>query len=243
MSTAPPISQTDSPPPHFPVPPLQAGDRLTRAEFERRYNATPWIRKAELIEGVVYVPSPVNHSNHGLQHFDLNAWLGFYAALTPGVEGGCESTVRLDLDNEPQPDGFLSILPSHGGRVKRTEDGYLEGGPELVGEVAASSVSYDLHAKLNVYRRNGVLEYIVWRVLDKQIDWFMLREGQYERVMPDANGTVRSRTLSGLWLDVAAMIRGDMATVMKVLQQGLESTEHAEFVARLQQVAENATPR
>jgi Uma2 family endonuclease len=236
----PPISPPDSHASQFPVPPLQAGDRLTRAEFERRYDATPWIRKAELIEGVVYVPSPVRDEQHGVQHFNLNTWLGFYSALSPGVIGGCESSLRLDLDNEPQPDNLLRILPNHGGRAKRSADGYLEGGPELVGEVAASSVSYDLHDKLKVYRRNGVLEYIVWRVLDKQIDWFILHEGQYERLTPDANGIVRSRTLPGLWLDVAAMIRGDMATVMKVLQQGLESSEHAEFVARIQQVAENA---
>ena len=189
------------------------------------------------------MPSPVKHNQHGVQHFDLNSWLGFYRALTPGVEGGCESTVRLDLDNEPQPDGFLSILPSHGGRAKRTEEGYLEGGPEVVAEVAASSVSYDLHAKFNAYRRNGVFEYIVWRVLDNQIDWFILREGQYERLAPDAQGIVRSRALPGLWLDVAAMIRGDMATVMTVLQQGLESKDHSEFVARLQRVADTASPR
>lgn len=243
MSTAPPISQSDSSPPHLAIPPLQAGDRLTRAEFERRYDATAWIRKAELVEGVVYVPSPVRDEQHGVQHFNLNTWLGFYSALSTGVVGGCESSLRLDLDNEPQPDNLLRILPSHGGRAKRSEDGYLEGGPELVGEVAASSVSYDLHDKLNVYRRNGVLEYIVWRVLDKQIDWFILRDGQYERLTTDADGIVRSSSLPGLWLDAAAMIRGDMATVMKVLQQGLESTEHAEFVAHLRQVAENAESR
>ncbi len=242
MSTAPPISQPDLPASQFSVPPLQGGDRLTRAEFERRYDASPWLRKAELIEGVVYLPSPVKDNQHGVQHFDLNSWLGFYRALTPGVVGGCESTVRLDLDNEPQPDSLLRILPSHGGRAKRSEDGYLEGGPELIAEVAASSVSYDLHDKLNVYRRNGVLEYIVWRVLDKQIDWFILREGQYETLTPDANGIIRSRTLAGLWLDAAAMIRGDMATVMKVLQQGLESTEHAEFVIHLQRATDNPKP-
>jgi Uma2 family endonuclease len=243
MSTAPSISQTDSPAPHFPVPPLQAGDRLTRAEFERRYDATPWIRKAELIEGVVYVPSPVKDDQHGVQHFNLNTWLGFYSALSPGVVGGCESSLRLDFDSEPQPDGLLRILPSHGGRVKRTEDGYLEGGPELVGEVAANSVSYDLHDKFNAYRRNGVVEYIVWRVLDNQLDWFILRDGQYEPLTPDADGIVRSRTFPGLWLDVAAMLRGDLGTVMKVLQQALESSEHAEFVARLQQVAKHAETR
>jgi Uma2 family endonuclease len=219
------------------VPPLMNGDRLTRAEFERRYDATPGIKKAELIEGVVYVPSPVTHDQHGKQHFNLNGWLTYYCALTPGVEGGCESSIRLDWDNEPQPEGFLRILTTHGGRTKITEDGYLVGAPELIAEVTASSASFDLHAKLNAYRRNGVREYIVWRVLDRQIDWFVLIQGKYERLPLESGGLYKSREFPGLWLDAAAIIRGDMATVMKVLQQGLESPQHAEFVATLERAA------
>jgi Uma2 family endonuclease len=215
------------------IPELEHGDRLTRAEFERRYQAMPQLKKAELIEGEVYMPSPVRIRRHSGPHFHLITWLGVYTSASPGVEGGDNSTVRLDLDNEPQPDGLLFIDPARGGQARISEDDYIESAPELVGEIASSSASYDLHAKLNVYRRSGVREYIVWRVLDRQIDWFVLREGSYERKPPDADGILRSEVFPGLWLDAAAMIEGNPARVLAVLQQGLGSAEHAAFVARL----------
>src|SRR5215510_5588951 len=215
------------------VPPLENGDTLTRAEFERRYEAMPHLKKAELIEGVVYVPSPVRHRYHGHQHAHLLNWLGHYEVGTPGVEVSGNVTVRLDLDNEPQPDVLLFIDPACGGQARIDADGYIEGAPELVAEVAASSASYDLHAKPRVYRSNGVREYIVWRVLDKEIDWFVLRAGQYERLPVDAEGLYRSEVFPGLWLDPAALLRGDLATVLTVVQRGLASPEHDAFAARL----------
>jgi len=215
------------------VLPLENGDVLTRAEFERRYEAMPHLKKAELIEGVVYVPSPVRHRYHGHQHTHLIGWLVQYEANTPGVEASDNVTVRLDLDNEPQPDALLFIDPACGGQACIDADGYIEDAPELVAEVAASSASYDLHAKLRVYRRNGVREYIVWRVLDQEIDWFVLRAGQYERLPLDAAGLYRSEAFPGLWLDPAALLRGDLATVLAIVQRGLASPEHAAFATRL----------
>ena len=164
----------------------------------------------------------------------LSDVLGQYAAGTPGVEVSDNSTVRLDLDNEPQPDALLLIDPACGGQTRFSTDDYIEGSPELVAEVASSSVSYDLHAKLHVYRRNGVREYIVWRVLEQAIDWFVLRAGQYERLPVDAQRTgCGAQVFPGLWLDPAALVRSDLATVLAIVQQGLGSPEHATFVARL----------
>jgi Uma2 family endonuclease len=216
------------------IPPLENGDRLTRAEFMRRYDAMPALKKAELVEGVVYVPSPVRHKYHGRQHLHILNWIGHYEAGTQGVEGSDNSTILLDLDNAPQPDAILFIQPEHGGRVKINEDGYIEGGPDLVAEVAASSASYDLHDKLNSYRRNGVREYIVHRVLDQQVDWFVLKDGRFEALEISPDGLFRSTVFPGLWLDPAALVRGDLATVLAVVQQGLNSPEHATFAAGLQ---------
>src|SRR5438552_2202490 len=180
------------------LPPLEPGDRLTRAEFERRYEAMPHLKKAELIEGIVYVAGPVRLRRHGGPHAHVVGWLGTYEAGTPGVVVANNSTVRLDLDNETQPDALLLIVPALGGQAVISEDDYVEGAPEWVAEVASSSASYDLHAKLNVYRRNGVREYIVWRVLDREVDWFVLREGQYERLAADDAGWFRSTVFPGL---------------------------------------------
>src|SRR5437660_6582278 len=182
------------------VPPLESGDHLTRAEFERRYDAMPGLTKAELIEGVVYMPSPVSVDHDG-PHFDLITWLGTYRAATPGVRGGDNGSLRLDLDNMPQPDAYLMILPSHGGQARIGADRYVAGGPELLAEVAASSASYDLHVKLDAYRRNEVREYVVWRVLDQAVDWFVLREGRYELLLVDEAGLYKSEVFPGLWLD------------------------------------------
>jgi hypothetical protein len=223
------------------VPPLEQGDHLTRDEFERRYDAMPELKKAELIEGVVHMPSPVRVDWHASQHFDLITWLGVYRANTPGVRGADNATVRLDLDNEPQPDAFLFIEPALGGQAQVSPDGYLVGAPEWVGEVAASSVSIDLNTKLRIYHRNGVREYLVWRVQDLAIDWFILRQSTYVPLPLNAAGHYQSEVFPGLWLDPGALTRFDLAAVLQVLQQGLASPEHATFVAKLQQ-ARKPTP-
>ncbi len=219
------------------VPPLENGDRLTQAEFERRYEAAPALRKAELIEGVVYMPSPVRLRLHGRPHAHLNAWLSLYEAKTPGVVVGDNSTIRLDLDNEPQPDVLLLIDPALGGQAQISADDFVEGAPELVAEVASSSASYDVSVKKKAYRRNGVREYVVWRVLDREIDWYVLREGAYEELSPDHAGVARSEVFPGLWLDVKAMVGGDLSGVVEVLDRGLASAEHAALVTRLSSAA------
>lgn len=215
------------------VPPLEPGDRLSRSEFERRYEAMPHLRKAELIQGVVHMPSPVRLRRHGNPHARFVTWLGNYEAVTPGVITGDNSTARLDLENEPQPDALLLIDPEHGGQAQISADDYVESAPELVGEIASSSVSYDLHVKLESYRRNGVKEYIVWRVLDRDIDWFVLRGGAYEKLAPDNEGLLKSTVFPGLWLDAAALIQGDLARVLAVVQLGTANPEHAAFVRKL----------
>jgi len=210
--------------------PLETGDRLTRAEFERRYHAMPNLKKAELIEGVVYMPSPVRYKAHGKPHSNINGWLFNYAVATPNVELCDNSTLRLDQDNEPQPDLILRINEAHGGKSIVTPDDYLEGSPELIVEIASSSASYDLHEKLNVYRRNGVQEYIVWRVYDGQIDWFSLQDEQYVSLQPDEAGVIESQIFPGLRLNVAAMLAGDLAKVLAGLQDGINSEAHAAFL-------------
>lgn len=216
------------------IPPLQPGDHLSVAEFLRRYQAMPEVKKAELIDGVVYLPSPVSHKGHGGPHFDLIGWLGFFCAYTSGVVGCDNTTLRLELGlNMPQPDAFLRILPEYGGQTRSGSDGYLVGGPELIGEVAASSASYDLHVKLTAYQRNRVQEYVVWRVLDRAIDWFVLRGGKFKPLAVGKNGLLQSEVFPGLWLEAKALIRGDLARVLHVVQKGLASKEHRKYVASL----------
>ena len=228
------MNHVNGKPTNLAVPRLENGDRLTRFEFERRYEAMPKPCKAELVEGVVFMASPIRWFSHGGPHIDMNTWLGAYRAATPGTDAADNSTIRLDLDNVPQPDAVLMILPQCGGQAIFTSDDYVERAPELVVEVAASSVSLDLGSKLQAYRRNGVREYIVWRVLDQAIDWFILRNGAYVPLSGDPTGLLKSEKFPGLWLNVAAMLQRDLATVLMVLQQGLASPEHSQFVADLE---------
>jgi Uma2 family endonuclease len=216
------------------TPPLNSGDRLSRAEFERRYGAHPEFKKAELIEGVVYMPSPVRFESHGEPHGWLITWLGVYIAATPAVRLGDNTTVRLDLENEVQPDAFLCLDPVQRGRSRITEDDYLEGPPELIVEIAASSAAYDLHDKKHVYQRSGVQEYIAVQVYEQRVDWFALREGVYETLTPDQAGVLRSEVFPGLWLQPMALWPGDLAAMLATLQQGLASPEHTALVAQLQ---------
>lgn len=215
--------------------PLESGDRLTRPEFERRYLASPHIRKAELIEGVVYVASLVRATRHGRPHAIIMTWLGDYCTATPGVDLLDNATVRLDADNEPQPDALLRIEPEVGGNSSISEDDYIEGAPELIVEVAASSASYDLNDKLNAYRRNGVREYMVWQIYENQVDWFILQEGRYVPLVADEQSIIRSQVFPGLWLSVNGLRQRNRTEILAVLQEGLQTAEHQAFVERLSQ--------
>ena len=174
--------------------------------------------------------SPLRIRSHGEPHGNLIGWLWTYKTVTPGIVLGDNPTVRLDPDNEPQPDAVLFIP---GRQATISEDDYIEGAPELVLEVAASSVAIDLHDKKRAYRRSGVREYIVWRTLDSQVDWFVLKADEYVCQLPDEQGIVRSDTFPGLWLAVSALLSGEMTTVLAVLQQGLNSPEYKAFVQQL----------
>jgi Uma2 family endonuclease len=222
--------------------PLFAGDRLSRAEFERRYQAHPEIKKAELIEGVVYMPSPVKYRRHGTPHLFLNTWVGTYLAYTPRVEGSDNATVRLDNQNEPQPDILLRLDRKLGGRSFVGPDDYLEGAPELVIEIAATSASYDMHDKKLVYARNGVREYLVVLTYEVRVVWFVLREGEYEELPLDTDGILRSEVFPGLWLQPAALWQNDLASGLAVLQQGMASNAHREFVEQLQALEDGIQP-
>lgn len=215
------------------VPPLSPGDKLTRVEFHRRYKAHPEIKKAELLEGVVYMPSPLRFEQHSQPHATFMGWAFNYSAFSPGVEVGDNATVFLDFESEVQPDVLIRLEEKFGGKSHISSDDYIEGPPELIIEIAASSVAYDLHVKKNTYARHGVKEYIAVPMYEQQIFWFILREGGYENLQPGEDGIFRSEVFPGLWLDPKAFWAGDLAGMLKVLQEGLASPEHSTFVERL----------
>lgn len=210
-----------------PIPPLENGDRLTQAEFHRRYIAMPQVKKVELIEGVVHMPSPIR-STHASAHAAVMGALFVYAASMPDVDVGDNATVLLDADNEVQPDALL----------RRTVDGastispkdYIVGPPELIVEIAGTSAAYDLHDKKHVYRRSGVQEYAIWVLYENDLLWFRLVEGQYVQVQPDETGVIRSNSFPGLWIDVPALLAGELSAVLQSVQNGLADKSHAAFV-------------
>lgn len=214
------------------VPFLQSGDRLTRAEFERRYTTQPDVNKAELIEGVVYVASPI-HIQHSQLHLAAATWAGVYKASTPGVQAADNLSIRLDLENEVQPDVCLWLDEKLGGQSHISEEQFLEGAPEFIIEVAVSSAAYDLHDKLRVYRRNGVREYLVLVAHEQETLWRQWRDERYELLTPESNGILKSRVFPGLWFNSEAFWGGDLAALLDTLQEGLQTAAHAEFVSQL----------
>ena len=204
------------------VPPLESGDVMTRHQFHELYSLHPEIKKAELIQGVVYVASPRRAKDHGDHEGLLSFWLNIYCWQHPELPlfVAHNSTVFLDDINEPQPD--LSLRRAGG--TSTLEDGYISGPPELVVEVSFSSVSRDLHSKKDAYRLNGVPEYIVWRVREQAIDWFRLDgAGNYVQLSPDSPGRIQSIVFPGLLLDVEGMLLGDRSRIMET-QTGQSST-------------------
>jgi Uma2 family endonuclease len=229
------IARVTKPLKKAPIPPLRDGDHLTVAEFHRRYEAMPRVKKAELINGVVYMPSPVSMNFHSEPHCTFSGWLFIYRASTPGLQAGDNATLReLIGEHEFQPDNCLRIKEECGGQSRIDADGYLAGGPEFLGEISASSARYDLQEKLIAYQENNVLEYVVWRVEDQEIDWFVLKRSKYQRLPKTKDGLYKSKVFPGLWLDPKAMIAGELAKVIETVQKGIASPEHGRFVKKLQ---------
>ncbi len=216
-----------------PLPPLRTGERISRAEFERRYHAMPHLKKAELLEGVVYVPSPLHYRGHAQPHSNIQAWLAAYYVATPGIELADNATVRLAPRSEVQPDVLLRIPAHAGGSSRITEDDYIEGAPELVVEIASSSTPYDLHAKRALYQQYGVAEYLLWQTEAQRITWWHRHADGYHPLHPDTAGIITSRVFPALRLDVAALLAGDMARVVARVQEGIGSADHRAFIERL----------
>lgn len=212
------------------IPPLENGDRLTQPEFHRRYEAMPEGVKAELIGGVVHMPSPLK-PRHGRPHALLMTWLGTYQSETPGTDALDNTTVIMGDESEPQPDGAL-VLEANGGTFI-DEDGFLSGVPELLGEIAHTSESIDLHAKRDDYEKAGVKEYIVVAVRMKKVFWWIRRGKKFVDLAAGKDGILRSETFPGLWLDPDALLRRDLRRVLAVLRKGIASPEHAAFVQKL----------
>ena len=207
------------------VQPLSSGDKLSREEFLRLWDAHPEIKRAELIGGIVYMPSPLS-IDHGDKDLDVHGWICLYKSHTHGTAGGANTTTFL-LDDSPQPDANLRLLPDFGGRSTvemRKGKRYLAGIPELFAEICVSSDDHDLHQKLDLYQTVGIPEYLAVLVHEHEIRWHILDNGVYQlSLAPDSDGIHRSRVFPGLWLDGAALLSGDMARVLAKLDEGLRS--------------------
>lgn len=210
-----------------PPPPLEPGDHLDQPAFDTRYRTMPAHIKAELIGGIVYMPPPVGY-DHADVHGELMFWLKLYKSRTPGTRAYDNATDILGHDSQPQPDASLVI---ENGQTRQNEDGFIEGPPELVVEIASSTESYDLHSKRADYEKYGIGEYLALLIRAQKAVWFVREGGHFVEQPMTPDGILRSRIFPGLWLDVAAILRSDTRRVEEVLNLGLATPEHAAFVA------------
>jgi Uma2 family endonuclease len=212
------------------IPALRAGQRMSVKEFLRRWEAMPELKFAELIDGVVYMPSPVT-TDHGRNDAWVVIWLGNYCAYTPGCEVGSQAT-WLMLRSAPQPDAFLWVRPEKGGQ-SRVVGKYHVGAPELAAEVCLTSAAYDLGVKKGLYQAAGVREYVAVVVEQKQVLWHRLVRGKYKLCRPNSRGIFESEQFPGLCLDSRALWKEDWPRLLRTLDRGLESAAHAAFVKEL----------
>jgi Uma2 family endonuclease len=219
-------------PPRKILPPLVAGQHLDQPTFHDRYEAMPPETRAELVDGVVYMPSPLRF-DHGEEDNNVGGWLFHYKRFTPGVHSPGNATVKLYRAGEPQPDCQLFIPAELGGQVRIDEEGYITGAPELIAEIARSSRAYDLNEKKGDYERAGVKEYVVVELDPNQVHWFIRRGNHFEELAAGPDGIYRSEVFPGLWLDAEALFAEDLMRLIEVLDRGLATPEHAAFAARL----------
>ncbi len=214
----------------FPL--LENGDEMSAGEFMERYERMPNVKKAELINGVVYMASPVSLDLHSEPHAHLLGVIFNYKIHVPAIRIADNGTTKLGKKDIPQPDIKLFITSNAGGQ-SQVVDGYVVGPPELVAEVSASTRSIDINQKFQMYQKAGVKEYLVWRVEDDEIDWWQSIEGKYERLPMDDAGIIRSVVFPGLWLNVPELLAENLPAVIATLNVGIASPEHRAFVERL----------
>ncbi|MFN7925358.1 MAG: Uma2 family endonuclease [Bryobacteraceae bacterium] len=199
-------------------------------EFLRRWESLPDLRYAELIEGVVFLASPLSN-DHSSAQYGVTGWLFTYTNRTPGTGGGNELTWVMGAKNVPQPDVHACILPECGGQSGLTPEDYGAGAPELIVEITGSSRSRDLGVKKELYRSVGVKEYLTVELHPRKITWRELVRGQYRDLVPGTDGIIRSRVFPGLWLRPVDVWNGK---IVDALELGLKSPEHAAFVKLLE---------
>jgi hypothetical protein len=216
---------------------LVEGQRLDQPTFHALYQAMPPGTRAELIHGVVLMPSPVGPP-HGRASLPVLMWLGFYQANTPGVEALVDTSTALGLESEPQPDALLRILAECGGRTQ-ADRRFVHGVPELLVEIAHTSRYTDLGPKFEDYQRVGVQEYVIRALEPDAVYWFILREGRFIELSPGPDGIYRSEVFPGLWLDPGALLVGDIPRLQAVVDLGCATPEHAAFLARLAEARRN----
>jgi Uma2 family endonuclease len=213
------------------VPPFQSGDAMDQPTFHELYEATPPGFRAELIGGIVYMPSPVA-PRHGKPHGMLGGWSTVYCESTEGTEAFVDTTMIMARDSEPQPDLSLIVYPEAGGQLEVSAKGYFEGAPELAVEIAHSSRSIDLNAKKRDYELYGVREYIVVEAKTQIVHWFVRRGAKFVDLATDG-GVFKSRAFPGLWLDPEAIFDRSPKRLLATLRLGLATPEHAKFAAKL----------
>jgi Uma2 family endonuclease len=216
-------------------PILFDGQRLDQPTFHELYSQMPEGFRAELIDGVVRLMNMPLYSDHGRPDANLTGLLCMYSFETPGTIVQIATPTRLGPKSEVQPDSALLIDPAFGGRTFDDERGLTTNAPELVVEIASSTLRLDLNAKKRVYEEAGALEYVVLDVPHQKFHWFALNEGRFEPLEIDPDGLYRSKVFHGLWVDEAAFVRNDGRAMTTSLRLGLESPEHAAFVERLRE--------
>ncbi len=223
------------------IPPLVHGERLDADEFLRRYENMPDLKKAELIDNIVYLmSSPVSLNRHGVPHAHLLTWANTFAINTPHIIAADNATVRMNEDNAPQPDVLMFIEPAAGGQSASGEKDYLYGAPEFAAEISHTTVHFDKEEKREVFERAGVLSYLIWDTENSRIDWLERQSAKDKfTALTTEDNIYQSAVFPGLWLNAQAMLEGRYQEVVATLQKGLDSAGHADFVARLETAADS----
>ena len=226
---------------------LRDGERIPPDEFRRRCGVLEAVGvdfRVEYVNGVVRMMPPPNFAGHTHPIRVMQGLLSAYTRQTPGVIDYTESGVTLPVEEtsaDVSPDLCLVVQPGRGGQMSVDDAGYFVGPPELVVEVANSSLSYDLGEKRDLYEAAGVQEYLVHATRERRL-LMMRRDGdRFRTVMPDADGVLASRIFPGLVFDTAAIIADDIAAAEATLDRVMQSPEvaaaHQNLVASLAEAA------
>lgn len=176
--------------------PIRLEQRAGPHSFEEFCRIVREDQKADLINGVIYMPSPENTDDNELFIWLVTLMNLFVRRKKLGQIYGSRVAFRLAEKHGPEPD--IAFVRTE--NMERVTRGGVEGPADLAIEIVSpDSVERDYYLKRELYELYRIPEYWIIDEMDQTVTLLRLKQAKYREVRPQ-KGEMHSQVLTGFWL-------------------------------------------